>query len=60
DVQYAGENLKIGFNAKYLMDILNNIQQDEVDIELNDQLSPGILRPSNDSTYTCVVMPMRI
>jgi len=60
DVKYSGDALKIGFNAKYLMDILNNIQDDEIDIELNDQLSPGILRPANDSSYTCVVMPMRI
>ncbi len=60
DVRYVGDSLKIGFNAKYLMDILNNIQDDEIDIELNDQLSPGIVRPSSDSNYTCVVMPMRI
>ena len=60
DVKYTGENIKIGFNARYLMDILSNIQDDEVDIELNDQLSPGIVRPSNDSGYTSVVMPMRI
>lgn len=60
DVRYTGDALKIGFNAKYLMDILNNIQDEEIDIELNDQLSPGILRPANDSSYTCVVMPMRI
>jgi DNA polymerase-3 subunit beta len=60
DIRYTGEPLKIGFNARYLMDILNNIQDEEIDIELNDQLSPGILRPANDSSYTCVVMPMRI
>jgi DNA polymerase III subunit beta len=60
DVRYTGDALKIGFNAKYLMDILNNIQDDEIDLELNDQLSPGIVRPANDSSYTCVVMPMRI
>jgi DNA polymerase III subunit beta len=60
DVRYTGDSLKIGFNAKYLMDILNNIQDEEIDLELNDQLSPGIVRPANDSSYTCVVMPMRI
>lgn len=60
DIKYSGEALKIGFNARYLMDILNNIKENEVDIELNDQLSPGILRPTNDAGYTCVVMPMRI
>lgn len=60
EVKYEGDSIKIAFNAKYLMDILNNIQDEEIDIQLNDQLSPGIVRPSSDSTYTCVVMPMRI
>ncbi len=60
DVRYTGDAMKIGFNAKYLMDILNTIQDEEIDLELNDQLSPGILRPASDSSYTCVVMPMRI
>jgi len=60
DVTYNGEALKIGFNAKYIMDILSSIQEGEIDIELNDQLSPGVIRPANDSSYTCVVMPMRI
>jgi len=39
---------------------LTAIQDDEVDFEINDQLSPGLMRPHNDPTYTCVVMPMRI
>lgn len=60
EIRYEGEAIKIGFNAKYLMDILNNIQDEEIDISLNDQLSPGIVRPASDQSYTCVVMPMRI
>jgi len=60
DVSYDGESLKIGFNARYLMDILNNIHEEQIDIQLNDQLSPGIVRPAKDDGYTCVVMPMRI
>ncbi|MBK9293695.1 MAG: DNA polymerase III subunit beta [Oligoflexia bacterium] len=60
EIKYEGDAFKIAFNAKYLMDILNNIHEEDVDIHLNDQLSPGIVRPSSDSTYTCVVMPMRI
>ncbi len=60
EVRYDGEAIKIGFNAKYLMDILNNIKDEEIDIHLNDQLSPGIVRPAADPSYTCVVMPMRI
>lgn len=59
-VNYTGEDMKIGFNARYLLDILNAIEEDEVKIELNDQLSPGIIRPSKDADYRCLVMPMRI
>jgi DNA polymerase-3 subunit beta len=60
EVMYKGEEMKIGFNAKYLLDILNSIHDEEIKIELNDQLSPGLIRPGHDADYTCVVMPMRI
>ena len=60
EIDYSGNEMKIGFNAKYIMDILNSCDGSDVDIHLNDQLSPGLLRPHGDSKYTCVVMPMRI
>lgn len=60
EIRYKGSDLKIGFNARYMLDVLNSFDDDEVDIELNDQLSPGLMRPHNDASYTCVVMPMRI
>jgi DNA polymerase-3 subunit beta len=60
EVGFTGADMKIGFNAKYITDVLNAIQSDEVDFEINDQLSPGLVRPHNDQNYTCVVMPMRI
>lgn len=60
EVEYQGNGLKIGFNAKYIIDILNTIETEDVCFELNDKVSPGVLRPSGDTNYTCVVMPMRI
>ncbi|HRO66541.1 MAG TPA: DNA polymerase III subunit beta [Pseudobdellovibrionaceae bacterium] len=60
EVNYSGNDLKIGFNARYIQDVLTAINQDQVDFELNDHLSPGLVRPHNDTSYTCVVMPMRI
>lgn len=59
-INYSGDEMKIGFNARYLLDILNSIEEDEVKIELNDQLSPGIIQPTKDGDYKCLVMPMRI
>ena len=60
EVDYSGNEMKIGFNAKYIIDILNSCNDDEIDINLNDQLSPGMLQPHGNQSYTCVVMPMRI
>lgn len=60
EVDYQGQEFKIGFNARYIQEVLSSMQQEEVDFELNDQLSPGLMRPHNDQSYTCVVMPMRI
>ena len=60
EVDYKGQEMKIGFNAKYITDILTSMNNEVVDFELNDQLSPGLVRPHNDNSYTCVVMPMRI
>lgn len=60
EVDYKGKGLRIGFNAKYILDVLTSMQNEVVRIELNDQLSPGLVKPDDDAAYTCVVMPMRI
>lgn len=60
EIEYAGKTLDIGFNAHYLIDVLNAIPEGErVELGFGDELSPGLLR-GEDSGYTCVVMPMRI
>lgn len=60
EVSYQGQDIKIGFNAKYITDVLMSMDHDIVDLELNDQLSPGLIKQHGDDEYTCVVMPMRI
>ena len=60
DVDYAGEPLAIGFNAKYLLDAINAIQLKEVRFSFQDELSPSRLTPPDDEKTLAVVMPMRI
>ena len=60
DLDYSGPDIKIGFNARYIEDVLKNIEQDKIEIELNDQVSPGIIKGHANSDYINVVMPMRI
>ena len=60
EVDYSGRDMKIGFNARYILEVLTSMNEAMVQIEFNDQLSPGLVRPHKDKSYTCVVMPMRI
>ena len=62
-VVYQGSTLDVGFNARYLIDALNAIDTDEVTMELRDEGSPGILKPTRGGPLQdqiCIIMPMRI
>lgn len=59
-VEYAGEELAIGFNSRYLLEALGALEAEQVVVELKDALSPGVLRSVEGDEYFCVIMPMRI
>jgi DNA polymerase-3 subunit beta len=60
DVSYDGAPITIGFNAKYFIELLTEMEGDEIKLELNGELDPGLCRPSDGKAYLGVVMPMRI
>ncbi|MBL7032278.1 MAG: DNA polymerase III subunit beta [Nitrospira sp.] len=57
--QYKGEPMSIGYNARYLMDILHAMEGESVSLELQEPLSPTLLLEADNQDYKCVVMPMR-
>jgi DNA polymerase-3 subunit beta len=58
DAAVEGEEAKIAFNSKYLMDVLGVLTKDEVALETTTSSSPGVIRPITDESYVHVVMPM--
>jgi DNA polymerase-3 subunit beta len=60
DVDFAGEPVEIGFNARYLLDVLLSIGEDEVALELGGELDPGVVKPVGGTDFIGVIMPMRI
>jgi DNA polymerase-3 subunit beta len=58
--EYEGDSLSAGFNAKYLLDVLQAMSTENVTFLLKDQLSPTLLMEEGNDNYKCVVMPMRI
>ncbi|MBI4691246.1 MAG: DNA polymerase III subunit beta [Nitrospirae bacterium] len=59
-IEYNGEPLTLGFNAKYLIDALSAMNKEKVVFELQDSLSPTLLKEEGDDDYKCVIMPVRI
>jgi DNA polymerase-3 subunit beta len=58
EAQVKGEETLIAFNARYLLDCINAINSPDVRIELSGSTSPGVIRPTDDTDYVHVIMPM--
>ena len=59
-IDYTGESISIGFNSRYLMDVLMAMDKETITLELNDSLSPCLVKEEGNDAYKCVVMPMRV
>lgn len=58
DATVEGEEAKIAFNGKYLIDVLSVLRETQVALETTNPSSPGVLRPVGVDNYIHVVMPM--
>ncbi|UCF87583.1 MAG: DNA polymerase III subunit beta [Nitrospiraceae bacterium] len=58
--QYKGESVSIGFNVRYLLDSIQVMEEDSIAFDLQDPLSPTLMREGDGKSFKCVVMPMRI
>ncbi|MFH1395627.1 MAG: DNA polymerase III subunit beta [Candidatus Omnitrophota bacterium] len=57
--EYTGtDDFEIGFNPKYLIDVLKSLEDDQIVFEVNDATKPGVIRKGEDFTY--VVLPMQL
>ena len=57
---YSAEGFEIGFNARYLMDILGQIEGDTVEVHLADAAAPTLIRENDKAAALYVLMPMRV
>jgi DNA polymerase-3 subunit beta len=58
DAKVEGQEAKIAFNSKYLIDVLSVLDRGEVAMETTTPSSPGVFKPADLQNYTHVVMPM--
>jgi len=60
EAAYDSEAMEIGFNAKYLLDVTQQIESDETRIEFNDAASPARVLDAKDPGAQYVLMPLRV
>lgn len=59
DIQQEGANLNIAFNVKYLTDVVRFINAPQIEINLNNAISPCVITPLGDPDYVHLVLPVR-
>ena len=60
EAKYDGSLLDIGFNARYLLDILQQVEGDGARFTLADATAPAIIQDVSDASALYVLMPMRV
>lgn len=59
DIQQEGANMNIAFNVKYLLDVVRYIDAEQIEIHLNNAVSPCIINPVGNNDYIHLVLPVR-
>jgi DNA polymerase-3 subunit beta len=60
EAEFSSDPIAIGFNPKYVVELLTQMTSDQVTVALGGELDPGLIRPLTGDDYLGVVMPMRI
>jgi DNA polymerase-3 subunit beta len=60
DADYQGEPLEIGFNARYILDMLAEVDGSKVRFEMSSAAAPTLVRDPEDTGTLYVLMPMRV
>ena len=59
-VEYDGEEISIGFNAKYVLDSLGVFEDKEIILEFNNELSPVIIKSDKLKEFLGIIMPLKL
>lgn len=60
EARLTGEENQIAFNARYLMELFQNINEKEMIFEMTGPLSPGVFKLKEDPSFLHIIMPIRV
>jgi len=56
----TGEENEIAFNGRYLLELLQNVDDEQMVFEMQGPLNPGVFKVVNDPNFTHLIMPIRV
>ena len=59
-ISKEGEDLEIGFNAKYVLDVLKSIDDEEIYMLFNTAITPCLVEPTEGESFEYLILPVRI
>lgn len=60
EIEYSGQEMEVGFNVQYLLDVTSALKNDDVQISINDPNSSALVEEAGGGRSKYVVMPMRL
>ncbi len=60
DAHLEGENIEIAFNARYISDVIKNVDEDLCTLCMNTNVSPCVIAPLEGDSYLYLVLPVRV
>lgn len=59
-IDKTGNDIEIGFNSKYVMDVIKEIDDETVTLHMNTSVTPCVVRPAEGDSYEYLILPVRI
>jgi len=60
EIEYSGDPLVTRFNARYIIDVLSVLQEEQIKLMLKSEMAPAIVKPAVEQGFLSVIMPMRL
>ena len=60
EMELQGEDIDIAFNSKYIMDVIRNVEDDDLYMNFNSNVSPCVVTSPKDQEYLYLILPVRV
>ena len=60
EADLQGEDIDIAFNARYIIDVIRNVEDEELYMNFNSSVSPCVIAPPSGEEYLYLILPVRV